>query len=127
MFELLRSLRFIIGSAAATHQVDVEFIVFLAIMLHKAPAAFGLVTFLMHEGVDRTKIRKHLITFSFAAPTMALTTYILLVMNSAGDTDLQGKVNSKSFNSLKIYANFNTSDILFVLLYFIFIYTLLID
>ena len=107
MFELLRSLRFIIGSAAATHQVDVEFIVFLAIMLHKAPAAFGLVTFLMHEGVDRTKIRKHLITFSFAAPTMALTTYILLVMNSAGDTDLQGKVNSKSFNSLKIYANFN--------------------
>ena len=61
-------------------------------MLHKAPAAFGLVTFLMHEGVERTKIRKHLLTFSFAAPTLALTTYILLAMNMAGDGGLQGKV-----------------------------------
>ena len=78
------------GSAAATHHVDVEFIVFLAIMLHKAPAAFGLVTFLLHEGVERTKIRKHLLTFSFAAPTLALTTYILLAMNMTGDVD--GKV-----------------------------------
>ena len=71
-----------------------ELIVFLAIMLHKAPAAFGLVTFLMHEGVERTKIRKHLLTFAFAAPTLALTTYILLVMNRGADADLQGKVIS---------------------------------
>ena len=61
-------------------------------MLHKAPAAFGLVTFLMHEGVDRIRIRKHLITFSFAAPTLALTTYVLLVMNRSADADLQAKV-----------------------------------
>ena len=80
------------GSAAATHQVDVEFIVFLAIMLHKAPAAFGLVTFLMYEGVDRSKIRKNLLAFSFAAPTLALTTYILLVSNIAGEPDVAGKV-----------------------------------
>ena len=59
-------------------------------MLHKAPAAFGLVTFLLHEGVERTKIRKHLLTFSFAAPTLALTTYILLAMNMTGGVD--GKV-----------------------------------
>ena len=83
---------FLTGSAAATHQVDVEFIVFLAIMLHKAPAAFGLVTFLMYEGVDRSKIRKNLVAFSFAAPTLALTTYILLVTNIAGEPDLPGKV-----------------------------------
>lgn len=42
-----------LGAAATTSHADVEIIVFLAIMLHKAPAAFGLVTFLLHEGIDR--------------------------------------------------------------------------
>jgi zinc transporter 9 len=50
-------------------------IVFLAIMLHKAPAAFGLVTFLMHEGLDRTRLRRHLIAFSLSAPIAAFITY----------------------------------------------------
>merc|ERR550517_2047580 len=35
-----------LGAAATTNQTDVEVIVFLAIMLHKAPASFGLVTYL---------------------------------------------------------------------------------
>lgn len=42
-----------LGAAATTSHADVEIIVFLAIMLHKAPAAFGLVTFLLHEKIDR--------------------------------------------------------------------------
>lgn len=42
-----------LGAAATTNHRDVEIIVFLAIMLHKAPASFGLVTFLMHEGIQR--------------------------------------------------------------------------
>lgn len=42
-----------LGAAATTSHHDVEMIVFLAIMLHKAPAAFGLVSFLLHEGIDR--------------------------------------------------------------------------
>ncbi|VVD02981.1 unnamed protein product [Leptidea sinapis] len=50
-------------------------IVFLAIMLHKAPAAFGLVTFLLHAGLDRNRIRKHLLIFSCSAPLLALLTY----------------------------------------------------
>uniref|UniRef100_A0A1B6CGJ2 Zinc transporter ZIP9 n=2 Tax=Clastoptera arizonana TaxID=38151 RepID=A0A1B6CGJ2_9HEMI len=64
-----------LGAAATTTQTDVEMIVFIAIMLHKAPAAFGLVTFLMHEGIDRKKIRKHLMIFSLAAPLLTLITY----------------------------------------------------
>ena len=46
-----------LGAAATTNQTDVEMIVFLAIMLHKAPASFGLVTYLMHEGLERSRIR----------------------------------------------------------------------
>lgn len=64
-----------LGAAATTSHADVEIIVFLAIMLHKAPAAFGLVTFLLHEGIDRQRIRKHLAIFSLAAPCLTLLTY----------------------------------------------------
>ncbi|XP_034943264.1 zinc transporter ZIP9 isoform X2 [Chelonus insularis] len=64
-----------LGAAATTSQADVEVIVFLAIMLHKAPAAFGLVSFLLHEGVDRKKINRHLLVFSLSAPCLALITY----------------------------------------------------
>eukprot|EP00116_Pleurobrachia_bachei_P018670 sb/3478932/ len=39
-----------LGAATLTDKADVEFIIFLAIMLHKAPAAFGLTSFLLHEG-----------------------------------------------------------------------------
>ncbi|UYV64054.1 SLC39A9 [Cordylochernes scorpioides] len=64
-----------LGAAATTSHADIEMIVFTAIMLHKAPAAFGLVTFLMHEGLDRMRIRRHLLVFALSAPLMALCTY----------------------------------------------------
>ncbi|EDW99306.1 zinc transporter ZIP9-A [Drosophila yakuba] len=64
-----------LGAAATTSHQDVEIIVFLAIMLHKAPAAFGLVTFLLHEKVDRHQIRRHLVLFSLSAPLLTILTY----------------------------------------------------
>ncbi|KAH8269776.1 hypothetical protein KR018_001477 [Drosophila ironensis] len=64
-----------LGAAATTSHQDVEIIVFLAIMLHKAPAAFGLVTFLLHEKIDRQQIRKHLALFSISAPLLTLLTF----------------------------------------------------
>ncbi|KAG0725288.1 Zinc transporter ZIP9 [Chionoecetes opilio] len=68
-----------LGAAAASSHTDVEMIVFFAIMLHKAPAAFGLVTFLLHEGLDRNKIRRHLLIFAVAAPLGAFITYFAIV------------------------------------------------
>ncbi|XP_049316687.1 zinc transporter ZIP9-A isoform X2 [Bactrocera dorsalis] len=47
-----------LGAAATTTHQDVEIIVFLAIMLHKAPAAFGLVSFLLHEKIEHQEIRQ---------------------------------------------------------------------
>ena len=38
-----------LGAASLTDKAEIEFIIFLAIMLHKAPAAFGLTSFLLHE------------------------------------------------------------------------------
>uniref|UniRef100_A0A8R1I418 Zinc transporter ZIP9 n=2 Tax=Caenorhabditis japonica TaxID=281687 RepID=A0A8R1I418_CAEJA len=68
-----------LGSASVINKSDVQLIVFVAIMLHKAPAAFGLVSFLLMESIDRRAIRKHLIVFSAAAPMAALVTFVIIM------------------------------------------------
>uniref|UniRef100_A0A0K2TBB5 Zinc transporter ZIP9like [Takifugu rubripes] n=1 Tax=Lepeophtheirus salmonis TaxID=72036 RepID=A0A0K2TBB5_LEPSM len=78
-----------LGAAATTNQTDVEVIVFLAIMLHKAPAAFGLVTYLLHEGLERNTVRKHLIIFAFSAPVTSIVTFIGL-QHRGGSMDTIG-------------------------------------
>ncbi|XP_039247959.1 zinc transporter ZIP9-like isoform X2 [Styela clava] len=67
-----------LGAAATTSRSDLQVIVFLAIMLHKAPAAFGLVSFLMHDGLEPRKIKRHLLVFSSAAPALAIFTFFVL-------------------------------------------------
>ncbi|XP_054652289.1 zinc transporter ZIP9 isoform X2 [Dunckerocampus dactyliophorus] len=71
-----------LGAAASTSQTSVQLIVFVAIMLHKAPAAFGLVSFLMHAGLERNRIRKHLLVFALAAPLLAMLTFVGLSQSS---------------------------------------------
>ncbi|XP_030575285.1 zinc transporter ZIP9 [Archocentrus centrarchus] len=71
-----------LGAAASTSQTSVQLIVFVAIMLHKAPAAFGLVSFLMHAGLERNRIRKHLLVFALAAPVLAMLTFLSLSQSS---------------------------------------------
>lgn len=41
-----------LGAASADGSGTLEIIVFMAIMLHKAPAAFGLASFLLSEGIS---------------------------------------------------------------------------
>ncbi|PAV58910.1 hypothetical protein WR25_08897 isoform B [Diploscapter pachys] len=67
-----------LGSASSINRPDIQFIVFLAIMLHKGPASFGLVSFLLMEGLDARTVKKHLLVFSSAAPLAALFTYVSL-------------------------------------------------
>ncbi|XP_047458634.1 zinc transporter ZIP9 [Mugil cephalus] len=69
---------FALGAAVSTGQVTVQIIVFFAVILHKAPAAFGLVSFLMHSGLEKKHIQGHLLAFSAAAPIVAITTYFIL-------------------------------------------------
>ncbi|XP_065558692.1 zinc transporter ZIP9-like isoform X3 [Artemia franciscana] len=95
-----------LGAAATTAQKDVEAIVFLAIMLHKAPAAFGLVTFLMHENLVRNTIRRHLFVFSSAAPMAALITFYGLSQ--------EGKATLSSVNGTAIAMLFSAGTFLYV-------------
>ncbi|XP_043110488.1 zinc transporter ZIP9-B isoform X2 [Puntigrus tetrazona] len=86
-----------LGAAAASAQVSVQVVVFFAVILHKAPAAFGLVSFLMHAGLERKTIQKHLLAFSAAAPLMAISTYFIL---SASDGSSQSRLSATGIGML---------------------------
>ncbi|KPI39476.1 Zinc transporter ZIP9 [Cyphellophora attinorum] len=46
-------------------------------MVHKAPAAFGLTSILLKQGLSKRSARGHLVLFSLAAPAGAIITYII--------------------------------------------------
>uniref|UniRef100_A0A3Q2ZBA5 Zinc transporter ZIP9 n=1 Tax=Hippocampus comes TaxID=109280 RepID=A0A3Q2ZBA5_HIPCM len=81
---------FALGAVVATGQVTVQVIVFLAVILHKAPAAFGLVAFLIHAGLEKRSIQGHLLAFSAAAPLVAIPTYFILHMTSSSPQNQLG-------------------------------------
>uniref|UniRef100_A0A8C7JAA1 Zinc transporter ZIP9 n=1 Tax=Oncorhynchus kisutch TaxID=8019 RepID=A0A8C7JAA1_ONCKI len=68
----------VLGVAAVSSKVTVQLVVFLAVILHKAPAAFGLATFLLRAGLEKRQIQKHLLVFSAAAPVLSIITYFIL-------------------------------------------------
>ncbi|KAI9020467.1 Zinc/iron permease [Hyaloraphidium curvatum] len=72
-----------LGAASASNRASLELLVFLAIMLHKAPSAFGLATFLLDSGHSRKTVRQHLLAFSCSAPLGAVATYAALQSSQA--------------------------------------------
>ncbi|KAL1843796.1 hypothetical protein VTJ49DRAFT_7506 [Mycothermus thermophilus] len=68
------------GASATGASLNVGLIIFFAILVHKAPAAFGLTSILLKQGLSRRAIRVHLMVFSLAAPAGALATYFLVSM-----------------------------------------------
>lgn len=78
------------GASATTANTKLGFIVFLAIMLHKAPAAFGLTSVLLKQGLSKRAARGHLIIFSLAAPFGALSTWLLVNLLGGGSITSEG-------------------------------------
>ncbi|KAF2804048.1 Zinc/iron permease [Mytilinidion resinicola] len=64
-----------LGASTTAPSTSLGFIVFLAIMLHKAPAAFGLTSVLLKQGISKRTARTHLLLFSLAAPAGAFVTW----------------------------------------------------
>lgn len=72
------------SASTSTSTQNLGLIVFLALMLHKAPAAFGLTAVLLKQGLSTRAARAHLIVFSLAAPAGALATWVSVnVLGSA--------------------------------------------
>lgn len=72
------------GASATASDMSLSFVIFFAIMIHKAPAAFGLTAVLLKQGLSKRAARGHLIVFSLAAPVGALTTYMLVTILRGG-------------------------------------------
>ncbi|KAK4230772.1 zinc transporter ZIP9 [Podospora fimiseda] len=66
------------GASASTSNTNVGLIIFFAILVHKAPAAFGLTSTLLKQGLSKRAARWHLMVFSLAAPFGALSTWTLI-------------------------------------------------
>jgi len=47
-------------------------------MVHKAPAAFGLTSVLLKQGLGKRGARAHLVVFSLAAPAGAVGTWVVV-------------------------------------------------
>lgn len=77
------------GASASGSNTKLGLIIFLAIMVHKAPAAFGLTSVLLKQGLSKRAARGHLIIFSLAAPFGALSTW--LVVNVLGGHGMEGE------------------------------------
>ncbi|KAF9917799.1 hypothetical protein BX616_011278 [Lobosporangium transversale] len=77
-----------IALGASASRPELRFIVFLAIMLHKAPAAFGLATVLLQHGFSRRQTRQQVAIFALAAPIGAILTYIFIQMGGQHDEAL---------------------------------------
>ncbi|KAJ2336861.1 hypothetical protein GGF44_004300 [Coemansia sp. RSA 1694] len=70
------------------HSSSLEIIVFMALLLHKAPAAFGLITTLKQQGYAAYKLSVWLTVFAASAPLAALATFsIFLLVQPAATSD----------------------------------------
>ncbi|KAJ2977923.1 hypothetical protein NUW58_g7662 [Xylaria curta] len=78
------------GASVSSADKKLGLIVFIAIMVHKAPAAFGLTSVLLKQGLSKRAARGHLIVFSLASPFGAWVTFILVSFLGGG---AQGEVS----------------------------------
>lgn len=73
-----------IALGASSSDTGLSFIIFLAIMVHKAPASFGLSSVLLKQGLSTRAVRAHLLVFSLAAPVGALATFLFVQVAGSG-------------------------------------------
>ena len=66
------------GASSSSANNRLGFIIFLAIMVHKAPAAFGLTSVLLKQGLTKREARARLTIFSLAAPFGAVATWTVV-------------------------------------------------
>lgn len=79
-----------IALGASSSDTGLSFIIFLAIMVHKAPASFGLTSILLKQGLSSRTARAHLLVFSLAAPVGALATFLFAQMMGSSSADEAG-------------------------------------
>lgn len=67
-----------LGASTFAGNSTASALIFFAIMLHKAPASFGLTTFLASTGMNKRDMTQQLLIFSLAAPIGAFATFFAM-------------------------------------------------
>jgi zinc transporter 9 len=75
-----------LGASSTATNSGLSLVIFFAIMIHKAPAAFGLTSVLIKQGLSKRAARGHLVLFSLAAPCGAIVTWLLANLLGGGRT-----------------------------------------
>ncbi|KAG8624406.1 hypothetical protein KVT40_007473 [Elsinoe batatas] len=73
-----------LGASSTSSTKKLSMIIFFALMIHKAPAAFGLTAVLLKQGLSKRRAKAHLVVFSLAAPVGALVTWLAAHIFSGG-------------------------------------------
>lgn len=76
-YKLLKYLVLVSGREGSEN-TGLGLLIFIAILLHKAPAAIGFGTFLHHEGVRKETLQLHLGAFTSTAPIATVLAYFAL-------------------------------------------------
>ncbi|UZJ54577.1 hypothetical protein CBS101457_003897 [Exobasidium rhododendri] len=97
------------GASAGSSDESLKFIVLFAIMIHKAPAAFGLCTLLMGQRLHKRDIRKAILLFSMSTPIGAITTYLFLSVVLTADSG-----DSISSSHIGVALTFSAGTFIFV-------------
>ena len=74
------------ASSSSQSTTSLSLIIFVAIMVHKAPASFGLTSVLLKQGLGKRGARAHLVVFSLAAPAGAVGTWLVVRALGGGGT-----------------------------------------
>ncbi|KAI9846438.1 MAG: hypothetical protein M1837_004029 [Sclerophora amabilis] len=76
-----------LGASSSSPDTSLGLLIFIAIMVHKAPAAFGLTSVLLKQGLTKRQARAHLSIFSLAAPVGAIATWSVVHVLRGKDVD----------------------------------------
>ncbi|KAI9718286.1 MAG: hypothetical protein M1828_006750 [Chrysothrix sp. TS-e1954] len=87
-----------LAASSFISESSVGIVVFLALMVHKAPAAFGLTSVLLKQGFTKRQARAHLVVFSLAAPIGAITTWAAVNLIAGGR--IEGESTTKFWTGL---------------------------
>lgn len=72
-------------SSLETQSGALSFVVFLAIIIHKAPTALALTSSLLATSLPPSECKRHLLLFSLATPISAILSYILYTHTGDGN------------------------------------------
>lgn len=102
-----------LGASSTTTTSNLSFIIFLALLIHKTPASFGLTTTLLKQGLSKRRARFHLLIFSLAAPVGALVTWFGTGFVGYGSADGEGEAGGREF-SVGVLLLFSAGTFLYV-------------